>query len=103
MSFLQLRNHLSSHPDPECAAVWPVAAAAPTLPQLWLRHWEDEGIPVYQRAHGFVCDQTGPRRKHTGQPAMLTFPSFLGYVLQEGGLHDEGIQHKCGSPFCLGQ
>lgn len=62
MSSFQPRDHLSPHPDPVCAAVWPLTAAAPTQPQLWLRHWEDEGIPLYQSTW-FCLRSEGPQEK----------------------------------------
>lgn len=57
----------------------------------------DPRVPAHM---GLFAIRGGPRRKHAGQPATLTFPSFLCCVLQEGGLHDEGIMYKWGSPVC---
>lgn len=59
----------------------------------------DPRVPAHM---GLFAIRGGPRRKHAGQPATLTFPSFLCCVLQEGGLHDEGIMSKWGSPVCSG-
>lgn len=99
-SSFQLRNHLSFHPDPKCAAVWPLTAAAPTLPQLWLRHWEDKGIPVYQRTWVCLRSEGAPGENTLGSQQCSRFLVSCVVFLQEGRLHDEGIMHKWGSPVC---
>ena len=93
-------THQTPHPDPGCAAVWPLAAAPRTPPQLRLRHCEDEGIPVY-RAHMALFVISRPRGK-TGCPAPAALSISCGCVLQEGGPRGRGDVFAPGddSPAC---
>jgi hypothetical protein len=60
-----------------------LTAAAPTHPQLWLRHWEDEGIPLYQRTW-FCLRSEGPQEK-TQELANEAHVSWFSMLCSAGG------------------
>lgn len=66
-------THLPPHPDPACAAVWPLQLLAPPTSAAAASLGGGRG-PCVLYAHGLVCDEWGPGGNR--QPASMLLFTF---------------------------